>query len=60
MKNQINLLDYLSDTMKWANKSNITFKGVIEEITLAGFTNEEIGMMMKEICLNPTFKIKTK
>mgnify|MGYP005990873141 CR=1 FL=1 len=58
--NQNELLKYLSDTMKWANDKGITFKGVIEEIALAGFTNEEVGMMMKEICMNPTFKIKTK
>ena len=57
---KIDLMEYLADTMSWANRHNITFKGVIEEIALGGFTNEEIGIMMKAICLNPTFKINRK
>ena len=56
----LELFKYLSATMKWANENGINFKGVIEEVSLAGFSNEEVGMMIKEICLNDSFKINKK
>ena len=54
------ILNYLSDTMKWANDNGINYKDVIEEIATAGFTNAEVGFMIKEISLNNTFKINNK
>ena len=56
----LELFKYLSATMKWANENEINFKGVIEEVSLAGFSNEEVGIMIKEICLNDSFKINKK
>ena len=51
------MLHFLSDTMKWANKGGFTFKQVIEEIALCGHDNEQVGFMIKEICLNRSFNI---
>jgi len=57
-KKEMELMDYLSDTYHWAKENNMTFKDVVEEISTAGFSNEELGIMMKEIVSNDTFNIK--
>lgn len=46
---------FLQTTYDLAKNDNWTLQDIIKEITLAGFDNEEIGVMMKQIVLNPTF-----
>lgn len=41
-----------------AKKENWTFKDVVAEIATAGFSNDEVGIMIKHIILNETFDIK--
>lgn len=49
------LLNFLQETYDFAKTNNWTIKDLVSEITLAGFSNEEVGIMMKEVVLNPTF-----
>lgn len=49
------LLNFLQETYNFAKTNNWTLQDLVSEITLAGFSNEEVGIMMKEVLLNPTF-----
>jgi len=49
------LLNFLQETYDFAKTNNWTLKDIISEITFAGFSNEEIGIMLKEVLRNDTF-----
>ena len=49
------LLNFLQETYNFAKSNNWTLQDIICEITFAGFSNEEIGIMIKEVLRNDTF-----
>lgn len=49
------LLNYLQEIYDCAKTDNWTLQDIIKEIATSGFTNEEIGVMMRQIVLNETF-----
>jgi hypothetical protein len=57
MKEQLELLSWLSDILQTALSEGWSFKDVISEICTAGFNNEEIAFLCKSASLNSTFTL---